>query len=185
MTFNNLAEIFDAIDEMRSRLFTRLDGLTGEQERFRPTPDAWSIAEIAEHLAILEERLSKLFTIMITKAEASGARLSEGTPFRPVTLEEITERSLREKYTAPEAVRPTGTLAVADSVARLKHSREALHALRPRLETLDMTGATYPHPAFGPLDVYQWLALIGLHEGRHLRQIETLMAAPEFQKNVE
>ena len=185
MTFNNLAEIFDAIDEMRTRLYTRLDGLTGEQERFRPAPDGWSIAEIVEHLAILEERLSKLFSIMITKAEASGARLSEGSSFRPVSLDEITERSLKEKYTAPEAVRPTGAATIADSLARLRHSREALHALRPRLETLDLTGATYPHPAFGPLDVYQWLALIGLHEGRHLRQIETLMAAPEFSKNGE
>jgi hypothetical protein len=52
-----------------------------------------------------------------------------------------------------------------------------LRALQPRIEATDLSAFTYPHPAFGPLNFYQWLALIGLHEQRHLNQIESVLKA--------
>ncbi len=33
---------------------------------------------------------------------------------------------------------------------------------------------SYPHPMFGPLDLYQWLVFVGLHESRHACQIREL-----------
>lgn len=179
MTYNSLSEIFDTLDKSRARLRARLEAV-GEQdgqESLRPSPDAWSVAEIAEHLAIIEERLSKLFPLMVTKAEAGGLQRSADKPFQPVSVAAMIERSAREKYVAPETARPTGTVPLADSLARLERSREAISALRPRLEALDLTEVTYPHPAFGPMSAYQWLIFIGAHEDRHLRQIESLLAA--------
>jgi hypothetical protein len=29
----------------------------------------------------------------------------------------------------------------------------------------------HPHPQFGPLSLYQWIAFVGAHEGRHAAQI--------------
>ena len=181
MTYNNLAEIFEAMDETRARLYDRLEKIESAEETKRASPDSWSVADIAEHLAIFEEGMTKLFKIILTKAEAGGMRRAEGQPFRPVSLEHVAERSRQEKYTAPEIVRPRGETSVSDSIARLRRSREAVNALRPRIEELDLASMTYPHPAFGPLDFYQWLVMIGLHEGRHLRQIEAILAAPEFE----
>ena len=179
MAYKSVAEILEAIDETRARLRQRVDGLSPAQEKFRSSPDAWSIAEIIEHLTIFEERMSRLFAMMVRKAEAAGVEAG-GQSFRPVSLDHITERSLKEKYTAPEMVRPSGSVTVADSLARLLRSRAELHELRPQIESRDLSSMTYPHPAFGPLDLYQWLALIGMHEDRHLRQIESVMSAPEF-----
>lgn len=179
MTYHSLTEIFDALDETRARLYERLGNITSEQSTFRPSPGTWSVAEVAEHLAIMERGLSKVFRLMLKKAEAAGIERNADEPFRPVSLEQIAERSRAEKYSAPEMVRPSGEVSIADSIERLKRSREAVHALRPRLEAIDVSGLTYPHPVFGPLDIYQWLAMIGLHEDRHLRQIERLIAAPE------
>jgi hypothetical protein len=180
MMYHSVAEIFGAIDETRSRLSKRVEGLSDAQESFRLAPDAWTIGEIVEHLSILEERLSRLFPMMVKKAKSSGVEPS-GQSFRPFALDNFVEQSLTEKYTAPETVRPTGSLSVKDSLARMRRSRAELHELRPKLETLDFSGMTYPHPAFGPLDLYQWLALIGMHEDRHLRQIESIMSAPGFE----
>lgn len=181
MTYNNLAEIFETMDETRARLYDRLEKTEGAGELKRASADTWTVAEVVEHLAIFEERMSKLFNITLTKAEAGGMRRAEGQPFRPVSLDHVAERSRQEKYTAPEIVRPSGAAPLADSIARLRRSREAINALRPRMEELDLASMTYPHPAFGPLDVYQWLVMIGLHEDRHLRQIEAILAAPEFE----
>ena len=181
MVHNSLAEIFEAMDETRARLYDRLEKLESADEAKRAAPDSWSVAEVVEHLAVFEEGMTKLFNIILTKAEAGGMRRAEGQPFRPVSLDHFAERSRQEKYTAPEIVRPRGATSVADSVARLRRAREAIHALRPRIEELDLASMTYPHPAFGPLDFYQWLVMIGLHEDRHLRQIEAILAAPELQ----
>jgi hypothetical protein len=177
MTYNSLSEIFDAIDETRQRLRTRLECINSGEESMRPSSEAWSAAEIVEHLAIIEERLSKLFPVMLMKAEAGGLQRAADQPFLPVSVKSMVERSKREKYVAPDTVRPTGSASIADSLARLERSREAIKELRPRLEALNLTGVNYPHPVFGPLDAYQWLIFLGAHEERHLRQIESCIAS--------
>ena len=91
----------------------------------------------------------------------------------PVSIEEFVERSRGVKLEAPERIRPTG-LPLTDSRARLGESRRALHALRPRVERADGRSLRFPHPAWGPLDLYQWLLFVGAHEDRHLAQIEAL-----------
>ncbi|HEY0319681.1 MAG TPA: DinB family protein [Pyrinomonadaceae bacterium] len=177
MIYHSVSEIFDSIDETRARLRARLDSVTSAEESQRPNADRWSVAEITEHLSIIEGRVSKLFPVMLTKAEAGGLQRSPDQPFQPVTVAEMVERSKREKYVAPETATPTGTVSITDSLARLEHSREAIRALSPRLEALDLTSVTYPHPVFGMLNTYQWLIFLGAHEERHLRQIESLMAS--------
>ena len=130
------------------------------------------MAELVEHLSITERRLARMLGMLIGKLEAEAAR-EEGSAFAPVTVAEYVERAGREKYTAPEEIRPKGA-PLADSLASLADSRAAVHALRPRVERVDGTLARFPHPAWGPLDLYQWLAFLGLHEQRHLAQIEAL-----------
>ncbi|MBD0325302.1 MAG: DinB family protein [Pyrinomonadaceae bacterium] len=182
MIYHSVAEIFDSIDETRNRLKTRLDGLTAEQENFRPASGGWSIAEIVEHLAILEGRLLGLMTVMVNKAEKAGLGRDAGnSQFNPVSLEQVVERSRKEKYVAPETAQPQGGVSVHDSLERLRQSRTSLRELRPRFEATDLSDARYPHPAFGPLNLYQWLVMIGVHEERHLRQIEALISSPEYQ----
>jgi hypothetical protein len=181
MIYHSVAEIFDSIDETRVRLNQRLAGLTAEQENFRPASGGWSISEIAEHLSILEARLLRMMTVMITKAESADPQPEgEARGFQPVSLDQFVERSLTEKYVAPETVRPQGAISVSDALERLRQSRAGLNVLRPRIEASDLTGARYSHPAFGPLNLYQWLVLIGVHEDRHLRQIEALISSPEY-----
>jgi hypothetical protein len=182
MIYNSVAEIFDSIEETRGRLVARLSSLSEAGENFRSAAGGWSVAEIAEHLALLESRLLGMMTVMINKAEKAGLkRNAETSRFNPVSLEQFTERARREKYNAPDPVCPTGKVSVRESLESLRQSRESLRALRPRIEATDLGGAGYAHPAFGQLDFYQWLLLIGFHEDRHLRQIEALLASPEYE----
>ncbi|HEX8650416.1 MAG TPA: DinB family protein [Pyrinomonadaceae bacterium] len=181
MAYQSVAEIFETIDETRERLYNRVEGLSPAQEKFRPTPDAWSIAEIVEHLSIMENRLSALMKMMLKKAESASEEAGEdGQGFRPFSLDQHIKRSLKEKYVAPETVRPSGNITVGESLAGLRSSRAELHELRPKLESMDLSTMTYPHPVFGALNLYQWLAFIGIHEDRHLRQIESVLSSPEF-----
>ena len=176
MTYASVAEIYEAIDETREKFYRRVEGLSDEQAAARPAPDAWSVAEIAEHLALIEKGVLRLMKGVLAQIEAAGAAAGEGA-MKPFSLERHVERSLIEKYVAPEMARPKGEAPLADSLARLRRTREELHALRPRIEAADLNAVSYPHPSFGALNVYEWLAFIGVHEARHLRQAEALLGA--------
>ena len=178
MNYTSVPQIFEVIDETRARLYRQFEGLSDEQATARSNPKAWAATQIVEHLALIEGRLLQMMTMMLTKAESTGAG-SKGAPveIEPFSLDEFIERARDEKYEAPEAVRPSGNVSLADALAKLKRSREELHNLRPRIEATDLSTFTYPHPAFGPLNFYRWLAFIGIHEERHLRQAQAALSS--------
>jgi hypothetical protein len=170
MAYHSVREIYDAIDAARERLRARLESLDDASADAKNSPEAWSVAEIVEHLATIERRMVSLLSGMLAKAEEKSSE--EATSFAPVSLDRFAERSRAEKYDAPEAVRPRGGVPLASSLANLETSRESLRALMPRIEARDLSPFTFPHPAFGQLNFYEWLLFIGAHEGRHLKQIE-------------
>jgi hypothetical protein len=178
MNYTSVAQIFETIDETRERLYQKVEGLTDEQANAHTNKSAWSVTDIMEHLTIMEDRLARMMKMMLMKAEGASADSNGGTiEIKPFSLDQFIERSQGEKYVAPEAVRPSGSVHLEDLLARMRASREELRALQPRIEATDLSMVTYPHPAFGPLDFYQWLAFIGLHERRHLSQIESVLQA--------
>jgi hypothetical protein len=175
MIYNSVADIFAANDDVRGRLVARVEGLAETQQSFRPAADAWSAAEIVEHLALIEGRITNLFNVMLKKIESAVEPGAQPPPMQPFSLNEFAAQA-RQKFNAPDEARPRGGGTLADALAQLHASRAALNALQPRFEAVDGASATYPHPAFGPLNLYQWLAFIGAHEARHLAQIERVLA---------
>lgn len=177
MDFGSVGEIFEHLDGTRQRLLRAVEGLTDEQQRFRPAPGRWSAAQLCEHLSIVEGNVTALLSKLLGKAEESGALRAEGAPFEPVSVEEFVERTRGVKIEAPERLRPADSTPLADALAHLRDSREALSALRPRVERADGHALRFPHPAWGPLNLYQWLLFVAAHEARHLAQIEALKEA--------
>ena len=176
MIYHSVKEIFDSIDESHARLRRSVEGLGRGQESFRPAPGTWSIADVVEHLATTEQQTVRLAGMLLGKGEAAGAAHADqgARPFEPVSIDEFVERSRTEKYQSPEMVRPGGGVDVSESLARLGAAREALREMLPRFERVDGASLRYPHPAFGLINLYQWLAFVGAHEQRHLAQIEAL-----------
>ncbi|HLL73226.1 MAG TPA: DinB family protein [Pyrinomonadaceae bacterium] len=201
MNYESIESIYAANEAVRRKLYARVENLSDAQQTFRPTDDAWSIAEIMEHLSIIETNMVRLIGMLLAKTESAAATVNTGagaqdagadasagdataTPspraFQPFSMDALIDTIKDKKLDAPEQVRPGGQMALADSLAALRATRASLESLRPRLEAADLTAAAYPHPAWGDLNIAQWLAFIGLHEGRHLAQIKRLMEAPDF-----
>ncbi|MDQ1559927.1 MAG: hypothetical protein QOD32_2987 [Pyrinomonadaceae bacterium] len=196
MIYQSIADIYAANDTVRRQLAARVENLSAAQQTFRPAEGAWSIAEIIDHLSITEQNMAQLIGMLLKKSEGAAAAAATSAsdggdgvdaspatgapPFQPFSLDNYVEQIKDVKLTAPERVRPGGNVTLEDALANLRRTRAEVEALRPRLEATDLGAATYPHPAFGELNTAQWVAFIGLHEGRHLRQIENLMAAPGF-----
>ncbi|MBV9209868.1 MAG: DinB family protein [Acidobacteria bacterium] len=174
MAYQSLEEIFTALDETRRRMVERVGALGEGEASARRDGEAWTVAEIVEHVSLVEKQIMKLTNILLSKAEAEGERASGS--FEPVAMDKIIERSLREKYQAPENARPSGNVSITDSLALMRSSRERLYGLRSRLEAANPSSVSWPHPVFGALNLYEWLAMIGIHEDRHLRQIDASLA---------
>jgi hypothetical protein len=177
MAYQSLGEIFTSIDDSRARFIERIGSLGAVEAGARADAEAWTVAEIVEHVSLVEKQIVKLLTLMLMKAEAGAARARDDKKIASVEMQQIIERSLREKYEAPETARPTGNASLNDSLVLMRASRAALQELRPRLEATDLTTVSYPHPAFGQFNLYQWLVMIGIHEDRHLRQIDGALSS--------
>lgn len=177
MVYHSIEEIYGALDATRARLTASVEGLAAGQEHFRSAPERWSVAEIMEHLALAEAGSVKLFDKLLQKAETEGRERRAGDPFAPVSLAEQAAPFRGQKFKAPDQSRPTGTVPLSDSLASLSDSLARIHALRPRVERADCAEQRFPHPIFGPLNLYQWLLFTAAHEERHLKQIEALKEA--------
>jgi hypothetical protein len=196
LIYQNISDIYAANEAVRRQITSRVEPLSEAQQNFRPAEGAWSVAEIIEHLSMIEQNMVRLIGMLLNKsegasAETSSAQASDATPdattdasaarpFKPFSLDDLVETIRDKKLNAPEQVRPGGQASLADSLANMQRSRAIVESFRPRLEAADLGAATYAHPFFGDLDASQWLAFIGHHEARHLRQIERLLDAPDF-----
>lgn len=176
MEYHSIEEIFASIDKTRGKLVSAVAVLTDEHSNFQSAPEKWSAAYLVEHLAKTEENLLTLVEKLLAKAEAENVPATDRIE-PPVSFAEIAEKASEQKFTAPDSIKPEGISTINESLARLEKSRIALRALQPRLEKVDLSNAKFPHPAFGPLNLYYWLAFIGLHEARHLRQIANSLEA--------
>jgi hypothetical protein len=81
----------------------------------------------------------------------------------------VVDRSRRVK--TGEASEPKSGLTADEAWARLERSRTALRDLLRAGDGLALHEITHPHPLFGPLNLYDWVAFLAGHEARHAAQI--------------
>jgi hypothetical protein len=136
--------------------------------------EKWTIAHFVEHIAIVEDGMTRISAKLLAQAQQKGksfdgkAKLSE-------TFAKKASEMRDQKFEAPERVRPTGKLTVAESLAKMKVNRQRLEELRPLFESFDSSDLKFPHPLMGELTAHEWLVMIGGHEIRHLKQIENIL----------
>jgi uncharacterized damage-inducible protein DinB len=80
-------------------------GLSEAQWNFKPAPEVWSVAEVAEHIAVSEDMILSMVTEKIMKTPAAPDKRAEVNGKDEVILEKVVDRS--QKVQAPEMLRPT------------------------------------------------------------------------------
>ena len=168
MNYATLNEAYAANDEIRRKLTETVGVLTEEQLDARPDGEKWSVKQIVEHVAMVNDGVGRICSKLLSKAEAAG-HPANGFSMSPAFLEKAMG-SVDAKLEAPEMVHPVG-MPIADSLSKLDAATEALKLLREKFEKFDGIGPKFPHPYFGDLSAQEWFVLSGAHEGRHLRQI--------------
>jgi uncharacterized damage-inducible protein DinB len=162
----------------RERVLALVSDLTAEQWQFHPGEGRWSIADCLEHVTRVENRI---LGIIQTKTQDQPQQVApEIREKDSFLLQMVPDRT--ERRQAPEMARPSGQWTdPRDLLAEFEKVRASTSKLAAET-TANLRGYIHPHGAFGDLDCYQWLLLLGLHSERHARQIEEVKADPGFPR---
>ena len=166
-----IRELLDFLETQRRALRAAVDALPGELRERRPSVDAWSVAEVIEHVAIVERRLAHRLDTLLAEARARdvGPETETSSVLDAAAHRTLLDRSYR--VTAAATAQPSGTVDAEQAWEEFEAAHAALRASVLAGDGLALSAVTAGHPRFGDLSWYQWVAFVGGHEARHAAQI--------------
>ncbi len=172
-----IAELLVTLDHERAGVMHTASALPRERWSERATPDRWSVAEILWHLQRVETNISGLIAKRTAKAREEGhpSESDHSSVLGALDATEVTNRA--RKINAPGTVSPTEIPGSDAVVEMLEVSRELMRKTLASADGLALGSITHTHPAFGELDLYQWILFVAQHERRHAEQISETIAA--------
>ncbi|HVZ50295.1 MAG TPA: DinB family protein [Gemmatimonadaceae bacterium] len=174
-----MAELDDYIGQQRALLTAAVAQIAVHRHGDSPGEGRWSVVNVLEHVAIVEARIGKGLGQWIAEERAHGlARETDTSPILPlIRPERFVDRSRPIKTTA--AGEPSGMITVDEAMHRLASARAAVKAAMVDGDGYALATAHRPHPALGPLNLYEWIAFVGGHMQRHAMQVREIGLALE------
>ena len=149
----------------RDKLFEAVSGLDATQWHFKPDPERWSIAEIVEHVAIIEGRVHMVVGKMPEAPPVEGGH--NEVEVDEIVYVQVPRRDRKVK--APPQVEPANQWPPEESLRSFTEARA--RTIQLLKDSPNLRGRVLPHPVFGPWDGYQWIAAAAGHSARHTEQI--------------
>ena len=175
-----LAEAMDYVEEKRKELLQSFAGVSADRLGRKPSDGAWSVAEILDHLGIVESGVARLIAKRVAKAREAGLGEEKSTESVLASFDQQRGQLETMKMQSPTTVEPRANADLKEALEGLKTSRESLRAAALAANGLSLSEIKHTHPFLGELDLYQWIIFLGQHETRHRKQIErTLNSIPK------
>ena len=150
---------------IREEVLLSVSGLTDEQLNEQVEEGRWSIMQVLDYLYLIEQSVVHVLSVQLASGE------TKTTNEKPIHL--TTNRST--KIDAPSFAVPSNEFITLEEIKnKLSKSRKALLNVVNSADQSLLKQRAYLHPAFGELSLHQWIPFVGLHEKRHLAQIEEL-----------
>jgi len=171
------AEVLNYLEQTRTELRAAVDAVPPPARNTTPAVDQWSVAQVLDHLAIVHRRVAAVVTKWIAEARANGLAPETATSsvLNTIPTERILDRT--RKVPAPEAIIPRSEVDAETAWTELEQSHDQLRAALLSGDGLALEQVVQPHPALGPINLYQWLLFEGSHEARHTLQVREIGAA--------
>lgn len=175
------AKLVDYLERSQREFLDLLAEVTEAQWRWKPGPDRWSVAECAQHIVVAEDFL--FGQAMLAMKNPPDADWEAKVGAKTALLERILPDRSR-KVQAPEPLNPAQVSFTRDqAISAFKEKRElTLRFAHTTTLALHMHLTKGLFPVFDPLDAYQFVLYIPLHNIRHNQQIAEVKAAPEFAR---
>jgi hypothetical protein len=170
-----IQELIDYLEPHRRGVREAVAAVPAELHEEKPAPDRWSVAEVVEHLSMIEQRVAALLTMQVAAARANGVGPDADTSsvvasfVNPGNLVDRTN-----KIVAPKHVVPTGTVGTAAGMEALDRAHAAMVASLRNANGVSLEHLVQAHPVLGSMNMYHWIVALGLHDDRHAAQIREI-----------
>jgi hypothetical protein len=178
MTAEERANVLKWLEQSRQEFLAAIDGVTDLQWKWKPTPDRWSVGEVAEHIVLGEA--SQFANVKKAIAAAPDPDWETKTKGKTERLVAVLAPRLG-KAQAPEAIVPKGGMTQAQVKERFERQRAEIVKLAMET-TAPLKQGIVENPFFGPLNGYNWLIYAPLHTMRHDKQIAEVKGTPGYPK---
>jgi hypothetical protein len=140
----------------------------------RPGENEWSIAEVVQHLCLVEERVLEALKKNLEKGPAKVGFLKKLIPMRLVSHRFI-------KLKAPQLVTPNNPPAMDELLSNYDQVRGRLKGLCVEYGSERLKAVTIKHPFLGDIDGVAAVSMVNFHEERHYKQIREILKKLERQ----
>ncbi|MBI3402642.1 MAG: DinB family protein [Acidobacteria bacterium] len=173
-----MQELFAYLNVRRTALREAVDAVPEAQRNERPAAGRWSVAEVLEHLALVEARFKSMIGDRLAEAKAAGLAAETETSAIAGTYEPTPMLDRSEKHQAPDVVVP--------KAAEWQTAWTKLEAVRRTFLDVYCAGDGFAlgavemhHPRLGTMNLYQWGLWLGAHEARHTEQVREIAATSD------
>ena len=172
-----IAELTEYLARTRASLEDTVAALAPEAAARRPAADAWSPAEVVDHLARVERSIIRLLSKLVARGveEGIGPEDSVESVVGRLDRYRLSDAQFR-RVESPERLRPTPAAELGPALGALREARAELHRLLAAADGMALGRLKAPHQAVGELDFYEWVLFLAQHEERHRRQIAAAAA---------
>ena len=170
-----IQELFAYLNVRRTALREAVNLVPEAQRNERPGAGRWSVAEVLEHLALVEARFKTMIGDRLAEAKAAGLASEVETSAISGTYNPAPMLDRSDKHQAPEVVVPKATEWQA-AWNRLEAVRRTFLDVYTAGDGLALGAVEMRHPRLGSMNLYQWGLWLGAHEARHTEQVHEIAA---------
>jgi len=164
------AETLALLESTAARFSDLVQSLSAAEWAALPVGEVWSIAQICEHVGLVEVGSGKLIARKIFETPATPEMLAEARDKDRLIKKMMPDRAGTARK-APDFVTPTGKWQTRDELLsdfwQWRGSTIAMLSDPARDPSLYVA----KHPVWGMLDARAWGLFLALHLDRHLEQI--------------
>ena len=165
---------FNGLEKSRKDLFNDLRSYDDEVFNKKPSPKAWSIAQVIEHLVIAEEASLKYLqkkTLDTSKVPVAGL----GSKWRFMLTNTVFVLNI--SFKAPPVMSPPESFVTTRQLEqRWAKVRADTFELLNKLPEEDLKKEIWKHVISGKMNIYQMYSFFNIHFNRHRKQVYRTVA---------
>lgn len=162
-------ELLTFIDEQYAAFRATAGAVPAADRERQPEPGRWSVAQVVDHVSRVEGVVAHLVGAALAGAQGIARETETSSILSAEDMARLTNREIR--FNAPEMAHPAPDARYDNACAALDAVHQRLRQIFADADGLALGTLEVPHPALGPLNLYQWGVAVGGHEARHALQI--------------
>ncbi|MCB1141344.1 MAG: DinB family protein [Leptospiraceae bacterium] len=161
-------EIVEIWQTNRKQILEILDSISDEDLLKEPEGGGWSISEVLEHIYLSQWNIVRSVPVVLNKKFGMDTDEQPDLDYRKMAI----GLSRPSGFKNPEVVAPLNKFKKDELKALLEKSEKKMLDVLKNKTKEDLTKRGMEHPAFGTLNLFNYLWVMSLHEGLHLYAIK-------------